>query len=114
MKEWREFSVEDGDSWLILAEKNEPIDWNGSQSKNPTTKEKATFCISRRPGDYVSVSLISASQEFDSVTGVLGYEKYFYIKIECLKDGWWHMSTQMYKKEEALKIAKIFMGLKKI
>ena len=68
-------------------------------------------CI-RRPGDFVSVSLLSASYEIDDVTGKLGQERDFYLKIECLQDGWASISSRSIK-EEALSLASLFIGLRK-
>ena len=67
----------------------------------------------RRPGDFISVSLLSASYEIDDITGKLGQERDFYLKIECLQDGWASISSQVYKKEEAVTLASLFMGLRK-
>ena len=59
------------------------------------------------------MSLLSASYEIDDVTGKLGQERDFYLKIECLQDGWASISSQVYKKEEAVTLASLFMGLRK-
>ena len=109
-KEWRFYSSEDDAEWIILSDSNKAETKEDIYSVN---KNESTMRMYRKPGDYVSVSLLSAAYEIDDVTGKLGQERDFYIKIECLKDGWSSISTKSYKKEEALTIAGMFVGLKK-
>ena len=72
-------------------------------------QKESVMRMYRRPGDFISVSLLSASYEIDDVTGKLGQERDFYLKIECLQDGWASISSQVYKKEEAVTLASLFM-----
>ncbi|MET2898298.1 hypothetical protein ABXV22_08265 [Vibrio rotiferianus] len=106
MKEWLEyFSDEDG-HWDILSESRLGELTEHKISKNGN---EATICSRRKPGNVVSVSIISASREIDSVTGCIGLEKRYLIKVESLKDGWYLITPETYRSEEALKIASLFM-----
>ncbi|MBN6078292.1 hypothetical protein HYE59_12380 [Aggregatibacter actinomycetemcomitans] len=109
-KEWRFYTSEDDAEWVILSNSDKAETEEDIYSVN---KSESIMRMYRKPGDYISVSLLSASYEIDIVTGKLGQERDFYIKIECLKDGWSSISTKSYKKEEALNIAEIFVGLRK-
>ena len=109
-KEWRFYSSEDDRDWVILSDSNRAETKEDIHSIN---QKESVMRMYRRPGDYVSVSLLSASYEIDDVTGKLGQERDFYLKMECLQDGWASISSQVYKKEEALTLASLFIGLRK-
>ena len=109
-KEWRFYSSEDDRDWVILSDSDRAETKEDIHSIN---QKESVMRMYRRPGDYVSVSLLSASYEIDDVTGKLGQERDFYLKMECLQDGWASISSQVYKKEEALSLASLFMGLRK-
>ena len=109
-KEWRFYSSEDDRDWVILSDSDRAETKENIHSIN---QKESVMRMYRRPGDYVSVSLLSASYEIDDVTGKLGQERDFYLKIECLQDGWASISSQVYKKEEALTLASLFIGLRK-
>ena len=109
-KEWRFYSSEDDRDWVILSDSDRAETKEDIHSIN---QKESVMRMYRRPGDYVSVSLLSASYEIDDVTGKLGQERDFYLKIECLQDGWASISSQIYKKEEALSLASLFIGLRK-
>ena len=109
-KEWRFYSSEDDRDWVILSDRDRAETKEDIHSVN---QKEAVMRMYRRPGDFVSVSLLSASYEIDDVTGKLGQERDFYLKIECLQDGWSSISSQVYKKEEAVTLASLFMGLRK-
>lgn len=109
-KEWRFYSSEDDRDWVILSDSDKSETEEDIHSIN---QKESVMRLYRRPGDYVSVSLLSASYEVDDVTGKLGQERDFYLKMECLQDGWASISSQVYKKEEALTLASLFIGLRK-
>ena len=109
-KEWRFYSSEDDRDWVILSDSDKSETEEDIHSIN---QKESVMRLYRRPGDYVSVSLLSASYEIDDVTGKLGQERDFYLKMECLQDGWASISSQVYKKEEALTLASLFIGLRK-
>lgn len=109
-KEWRFYSSEDDGDWVILSDSDRAETKEDIHSIN---QKESVMRMYRRPGDFVSVSLLSASYEIDDVTGKLGQERDFYLKIECLQDGWASISSQVYKKEEAVTLASLFMGLRK-
>ena len=109
-KEWRFYSSEDDREWVILSERDRAETKEDIHSVN---QKEAVMRMYRRPGDFISVSLLSASFEIDDVTVKLGHERDFYIKMECLQDGWASISSQVYKKEEAVTLASLFMGLRK-
>ena len=109
-KEWRLYSSEDDGDWVILSDSDRAETKEDIHSIN---QKETVMRMYRRPGDFVSVSLLSASYEIDDVTGKLGQERDFYLKIECLQDGWASISSQVYKKEEALTLASLFIGLRK-
>ena len=109
-KEWRFYSSEDDRDWVILSDSDRAETKEDIHSIN---QKESVMRLYRRPGDYVSVSLLSASYEIDDVTGKLGQERDFYLKMECLQDGWASISSQVYKKEEALTLASLFIGLRK-
>lgn len=109
-KEWRFYSSEDDGDWVILSDSDRAETKEDIHSIN---QKESVMRMYRRPGDFVSVSLLSASYEIDDVTGKLGQERDFYLKIECLQDGWASISSQVYKKEEALTLASLFIGLRK-
>ena len=109
-KEWRFYSSEDDRDWVILSDSDRAETKEDIHSIN---QKESVMRMYRRPGDYVSVSLLSASYEVDDVTGKLGQERDFYLKMECLQDGWASISSQVYKKEEALTLASLFIGLRK-
>ena len=109
-KEWRVYSSEDDGDWVILSDSDRAETKEDIHSIN---QKESVMRMYRRPGDFVSVSLLSASYEIDDVTGKLGQERDFYLKIECLQDGWASISSQIYKKEEALTLASLFIGLRK-
>ena len=109
-KEWRFYSSEDDGDWVILSDSDRAETKEDIHSIN---QKESVMRMYRRPGDYVSVSLLSASYEIDDVTGKLGQERDFYLKMECLQDGWASISSQVYKKEEALTLASLFIGLRK-
>lgn len=109
-KEWRFYSSEDDRDWVILSDSDRSETEEDIHSIN---QKESVMRLYRRPGDYVSVSLLSASYEVDDVTGKLGQERDFYLKMECLQDGWASISSQVYKKEEALTLASLFIGLRK-
>ena len=109
-KEWRFYSSEDDRDWVILSDSDRAETKEDIHSIN---QKESVMRMYRRPGDYVSVSLLSASYEIDDVTGKLGQERDFYLKIECLQDGWASISSQVYKKEEAVTLGSLFMGLRK-
>ena len=96
--------------WVILSDSDRAETKEDIHSIN---QKESVMRMYRRPGDYVSVSLLSASYEIDDVTGKLGQERDFYLKMECLQDGWASISSQVYKKEEALTLASLFIGLRK-
>ena len=98
-KEWRFYSSEDDREWVILSDRDRAETKEDIHSVN---QKEAVMRMYRRPGDFVSVSLLSASYEIDDVTGKLGQDRDFYIKMECLQDGWVSISSQVYKKEEAV------------
>ena len=109
-KEWRFYSSEDDGDWVILSDSDRAETKEDIHSIN---QKESVMRMYRRPGDFVSVSLLSASYEIDDVTGKLGQERDFYLKMECLQDGWASISSQIYKKEEALSLASLFIGLRK-
>ena len=109
-KEWRFYSSENDRDWVILSDSDRAETKEDIHSIN---QKESVMRMYRRPGDYVSVSLLSASYEIDDVTGKLGQERDFYLKMECLQDGWASISSQVYKKEEALTLASLFIGLRK-
>ena len=109
-KEWRFYSSEDDRDWVILSDSDRAETEEDIYSIN---QKESVMRLYRRPGDFVSVSLLSASYEIDDVTGKLGQERDFYLKMECLQDGWASISSQVYKKEEALTLASLFIGLRK-
>ena len=109
-KEWRFYSSEDDRDWVILSDSDRAETKEDIYSIN---QKESVMQMYRKPGDYVSVSLLSASYEIDDVTGKLGQERDFYLKMECLQDGWASISSQVYKKEEALTLASLFIGLRK-
>ncbi|MTQ41876.1 MULTISPECIES: hypothetical protein [unclassified Streptococcus] len=109
-KEWRFCSSEDDGDWVILSDSDRAETKEDIHSIN---QKESVMRMYRRPGDFVSVSLLSASYEIDDVTGKLGQERDFYLKIECLQDGWASISSQVYKKEEAVTLASLFIGLRK-
>jgi len=109
-KEWRFYSSEDDGDWVILSDSDRAETKEDIHSIN---QKESVMRMYRRPGDFVSVSLLSASYEIDDVTGKLGQERDFYLKMECLQDGWASISSQVYKKEEALTLASLFIGLRK-
>lgn len=109
-KEWRFYSSEDDRDWVILSDSDRAETKEDIHSIN---QKESVMRMYRRPGDYVSVSLLSASYEIDDVTGKLGQERDFYLKMECLQDGWASISSQVYKKEEAVTLASLFIGLRK-
>ena len=109
-KEWRFYSSEDDRDWVILSDSDRA---ETKEDINSINQKESVMRMYRRPGDYVSVSLLSASYEIDDLTGKLGQERDFYLKIECLQDGWASISSQVYKKEEAVTLASLFMGLRK-
>lgn len=109
-KEWRFYSSEDDGDWVILSDSDRAETKEDIHSVN---QKESVMRMYRRPGDFVSVSLLSASYEIDDVTGKLGQERDFYLKIECLQDGWASISSQVYKKEEAVTLASLFIGLRK-
>lgn len=109
-KEWRFYSLEDDRDWVILSDSDRAETKEDVYSIN---QKESVMRMYRKPGDYVSVSLLSASYEIDDVTGKLGQERDFYLKMECLQDGWASISSQVYKKEEALTLASLFIGLRK-
>ena len=109
-KEWRFYSSEDDRDWVILSDSDRAETKEDIHSIN---QKESVMRMYRKPGDYVSVSLLSASYEIDDVTGKLGQERDFYLKMECLQDGWASISSQVYKKEEAVTLASLFMGLRK-
>ena len=109
-KEWRFYSSEDDGDWVILSDSDRAETKEDIHSIN---QKESVMRMYRRPGDFVSVSLLSASYEIDDVTGKLGQERDFYLKIECLQDGWASISCQVDKKEEALTLASLFIGLRK-
>jgi len=103
-KEWRFYSSEDDREWVILSDRDRAETKEDIHSVN---QKESVMRMYRRPGDFISVSLLSASYEIDDVTGKLGQER------ECLQDGWASISSQVYKKEEAVTLASLFMGLRK-
>ena len=109
-KEWRFYSSEDDREWVILSDSDRAETKEDIHSIN---QKESVMRMYRRPGDFVSVSLLSASYEIDDVTGKLGQERDFYLRMECLQDGWVSISSQVYKKEEALILASLFIGLRK-
>ena len=109
-KEWRFYSSEDDGDWVILSDSDRAETKEDIYSIN---QKESVMRMYRRPGDFVSVSLLSASYEIDDVTGKLGQERDFYLKMECLQDGWASISSQVYKKEEAVTLASLFIGLRK-
>ena len=109
-KEWRFYSSENDRDWVILSDRDRAETKEDIHSVN---QKEAVMRMYRRPGDFVSVSLLSASYEIDDVTGKFGQERDFYIKMECLQDGWASISSQVYKKEEAVTLASLFLGLRK-
>ena len=109
-KEWRFYSSEDDRDWVILSDSDRAETKEDIHSIN---QKESVMRMYRRPGDFVSVSLLSASYEIDDVTGKLGQERDFYLRMECLQDGWASISSQVYKKEEALTLASLFIGLRK-
>ena len=109
-KEWRFYSSEDDKDWVILSDSDRAETKEDIYSIN---QKESVMRMYRRPGDFVSVSLLSASYEIDDVTGKLGQERDFYLKMECLQDGWASISSQVYKKEEAVTLASLFIGLRK-
>ena len=92
-KEWRFYSSEDDREWVILSDRDRAETKEDIHSVN---QKESVMRMYRRPGDFISVSLLSA-----------------YLKIECLQDGWASISSQVYKKEEAVTLASLFMGLRK-
>ena len=109
-KEWRFYSSEDDRNWVILSDRDRTETKEDIYSIN---QKEDVMRMYRRPGDFISVSLLSASFEIDDVTGKLGQEHDFCIKMECLQDGWASISSQVYKKEEAVTLASLFLGLRK-
>lgn len=109
-KEWRFYSSEDDRDWVILSDSDRAETKEDIHSIN---QKESVMRMYRRPGDFVSVSLLSASYEIDDVTGKLGQERDFYLRMECLQDGWASISSQVYKKEETLILASLFIGLRK-
>ena len=109
-KEWRFYSSEDDRDWVILSDSDRA---ETKEDIHSIDQKESVMRMYRRPGDFVSVSLLSASYEIDDVTGKLGQERDFYLRMECLQDGWASISSQVYKKEEALTLATLFIGLRK-
>jgi hypothetical protein len=109
MKEWREYDAETGGSWVILANASQPENEQDIISLTGITSIMRSF---KKPADYVSASLLSASIDLYPSKGVM-YEKEFYIQIHCLADDWSFLSSKTYKADEAIQIARMFLGLKK-
>ena len=108
MKEWREYISENLEGhWLILSEAEQPEKPDDLISKDGG---QAVIGMRRKPGEYVSVNILSASKEIDTVTGKLGREKDFYIMLECLRDGSSCISNKTYNADEALQLARLFLG----
>lgn len=109
MKVWYEFIAEDpGEHWAILSDDSKELTIEERTSSNggePVMKMK------RFPGEFISVNIISASQEIDTVTKRIGFEKEFYIQVECLKSGWKCISEHKYNMDESLNLARKFLGM---
>lgn len=108
---WVEYHSEEGEIWEILKEESdfekiesEEISRNGNCAVY--RKEMATT-------DSIQVCLIPAARVIDDVTGKIGREKEFYIKLALLNDDWFSISNRAFKKEEAIQLVGYFAGVNK-
>ena len=76
-KEWRFYHQRMIGEWVILSERDRAETKEDIHSVN---QKESVMRMYRRPGDFISVSLLSASYEIDDVTGKLGQERDFYLK----------------------------------
>ncbi len=108
MKVWKTYYLENAGSWEIFSDsESETLEADGlSREGRP-----ATMCVVRKAGRFVSVTILPRAHEFDSVTGRIGDDQLFHVVIECLVDGWRYLSRNHYKKEDALQLASLFVGL---
>ncbi len=106
MKEWRVYFSDLDGHWEILIDSTAEEETIHTLSENGN---EATMSSKRAPGDVVSVSIISASKEFDIVTGRIGLEKHYYLKIESLRENWYCISSKTYLSNDAMKLASLFM-----
>ncbi len=70
--------------------------------------EEVVVASKRKSGPFVQVSIIPAAFE-DEFRG-LSHEKEFHVELKSLVDDWRATTVRFYKKEEALKIAALFIG----
>jgi hypothetical protein len=108
---WVEYHSEEGEIWEILKEESdfekiesEEISRNGNCAVY--RKEMATT-------DSIQVCLIPAARVIDDVSGKIGREKEFYIKLALLNDDWFSISNRAFKKEEAIQLVGYFAGVNK-
>ncbi len=110
MKEWREYASETDGSWAILADKDaieageDLLSINGE----PAVMKRVSV-----PSDFVSVAILPAARIVDAVKKTVSYNKQYYLQIYCMDDGWSAISSSSYGAEEAVNLARRFVGLQK-
>lgn len=110
MKEWRIYDIEELQDSIIFF-----IDENTETPKNDDILNgKDVVKHVYKSADVISVELISAAAIVDKVKNQIAYDKDYYIKLISYQSKWTVMSKNYYKKDEALKIASMFMDLNTI
>ena len=110
MKQWRLYSCEQGHHWQFLVDENAP---EGDSDRVCVYGHEAVMLKLAKTSEYVTVSIVSGAQQLSPVEGKVWHKMDFYVKIECLLDGWMCITNQSYHKEEALALAQLFVGLEK-
>jgi len=109
MKEWRWYMSEDDGTWEILCNADCPEDESDLKSANG---REAVIGKKSKASDYPCVSILPRARE-DYIDGKVRQEKQFYLTIEFLNCDLLHISENSYNIEEVVRLARMFVGLKK-
>lgn len=108
--QWRLYSCEEGHSWEILTTEKT---LESVSDRICQYGHDAVHASRRNPSGYVVVTVIPKARQLNASSSKIGYEHQYYVKIECLLDGWAQISNTAFPREKALEIASLFVGMEK-
>lgn len=108
---WIEYHSEEGEIWEVF---KTTLDEN--EDEKDLVSQKNNYAIYRKEMlsvDFIKTSIIPAARIVDDVSGKVGREKEFYIKLELMNEDWFCFSNRTFQKEEVIKLTGYFIGLNK-
>ena len=105
---WIKYSAEEVETWVRL----KPAKADNQHDNQLVEDGTVSFMKVMPPADEVTVSFLPTSKIVDDVTGKVGEQGRYHIKLSLLSnEAWFAISFKSYDKTDALKIGSKFIGL---